>query len=239
MFNMYIIEIRNRILLILTCLSFLFFVSYINKEVILFLIIKPNINVDENFYFIATDAREILNAYLTLSTFVSFNISFYITVLHLIYFFSPALYSFELLKLNTISCLSAVSGVLSTFIFNKITLPVCWFFFLSFQSTSNSCVNIFLELKIEKYLEFYFSLYYINLFLFQFILFFFLLIDNLDNIINFFKKTRKLTYFILILIATFATPPDVLSQLIVFSILSISYEVGIIIVILKRFYLIR
>ena len=236
---MYIIEIKNRIILILTCLSFLFFVSYINKEVILFLTIKPNINVNENFYFIATDAREILNSYLTLSTFVSFNISFYLTVLHFIYFFSPALYSFELLKLNTLCYLSVVIALLSAFIFNTVTLPICWDFFLSFQSMSTHCVNIFLELKIEKYLELYYSIYYINMFLFQFILFFFLLIDNLNNIINFFKRTRKVTYFLLIITATFATPPDVLSQLLVFSFLSISYEVGIIIVILKRFCLIR
>ena len=236
MFNIYIIEIKNRLILILTCWTFLFFVSYVNKEILLFLAVKPNIDVTKNFYFIATDAREILSSYLNLSYFISFNLAFYIIVFHTISFLSPALYYSELYKFNLFFYVSVFIFLLSTLIFNKLTLPICWNFFLSFQNISLYCINIFLEVRVEKYLEMYFNIYYYNIVLLQLIFFYFICIDNLNNLTEFFKKTRKMTYFVLILIATFTTPPDVLSQVLLFSFFVAGYELGIIILIIKRFF---
>ena len=237
MFNIYLVEIKNRLILILLSWSFLFGISYLNKEILLFLTIKPNINLDENFYFIATDAVEILNSYLSLAYFISFQFSAYVIIFHSISFIYPALYKLEATNLNMLFSLSFFMWVISNLLFNLITFPVCWNFFLSFQNTSIHFVNIFLELRVEKYLEKYFQIYYLTVFLFQVLLFFFIFLNNLISIIDFVKKTRKVTYFMLIIAATLLTPPDVVSQLVVFFYLIVQYEIGIVIIILKNFFI--
>ena len=119
-------------------------------------------------------------------------------------------------------------------VFNFLTLPICWDFFVSFQGTSLNFVNIFLELRVEKYLEMYYKIYYLNIFVLQLVLVFFVFVDSLTNKIVFVKKTRKPTYFLLIIVSTCITPPDVLSQLTLFGFLFCFFEIGIIILILKR-----
>tara|TARA_B110000908_G_scaffold150661_2_gene184816 strand:+ start:1474 stop:2202 length:729 start_codon:yes stop_codon:yes gene_type:complete len=234
MFNKYFIEIKNRLILILICWSFLFFISYLNKEILLFLTVKPNLSLDEKFYFIATGVVEIFNSYLALTYFISFQCSLYIVYLHTIMFFSPALYKFEQKKINTLFLISFILWLIGNCVFNFLTLPICWDFFVSFQGTSLNFVNIFLELRVEKYLEMYYKIYYLNIFVLQLVLVFFVFVDSLTNKIVFVKKTRKPTYFLLIIVSTCITPPDVLSQLTLFGFLFCFFEIGIIILILKR-----
>lgn len=238
MFSIYFTEIKNRVVLVLVCWLFLFFVSYLHKEILLYLTVKPNINLNEKFYFIATNALEILNSYINLAYFISFQFTIYIMLFHIVSFVSPALYNLELSKLKNLISLSIFIWVMSNWVFHKLTLPVCWRFFISFQNKSMNFVNIFLELRIEKYLEMYYNIYYINIFLFQILLIFFLFLDKLPFLLTFVKKTRKIMYFLFIIVATFITPPDVLSQLFIFGFLTINYEIGIIILVLKNFWLI-
>lgn len=234
MFNKYFIEIKNRLILILICWAFLFFISYLNKEILLFLTVKPNISLNEKFYFIATGVVEIFNSYLALAYFISFQFSLYLIYFHIITFFLPALYKSEQSKLNNLFLISFILWLIGNYVFNYLTLPICWDFFVSFQSTSLNFVNIFLELRVEKYLEMYYKIYYLNIFVLQLVLVFFCFVDSLTNKILFVKKTRKATYFLLIIVATCITPPDVLSQLTLFGFLFFIFEIGIIIIILKR-----
>lgn len=235
MFSIYLIEIKNRLILILTCWLFLFFVSYLNKEIVLYLTVKPNINLNEKFYFIATNAFEILNSYLNLSYFVSLQFTIYAISFHFISFVSPGLYNFELTKIYNLSRLSFFIWLLGNYIFNQITLPICWNFFVDFQSISAYSVNIFLELKVENYLAMYYNIYYINTFLFQGVLILFIFLEKIPELTKFVKKTRKVSYFLFIIIATFLTPPDIFSQIMVFLFLMIIYEIVIIIIFLKNF----
>ena len=236
MFNIYLTEIKNRFLLILLNWGLLFFVSYSNKEVLLFLTVKTNLEVNEKFYFIATSVIEIFNSYLNLVYFVSFQCLFFFILFHFISFLFPALYSFERLKIRSWLFLSCAGWVLGSYIFDRLVLPVCWAFFLSFQNTSQYSLNIFLELSIEKYLAVYYKVYYLTIFFFQILIGFLVFVDTLTTTIKFLKKTRMLVYFFMILSATFFTPPDIFSQLAVFGVSSIIYEISMVIIVLKKVF---
>ena len=236
MFNIYLTEIKNRFLLVLLNWVFLFFVSYSNKEVLLFLTVKNNIEDNEKFYFIATSVIEIFNSYLNLAYFASFQFSFYFILFHSISFVFPALYSLERLKIRSFFFFSCVAWLVGSCIFVRLALPVCWSFFLSFQNTAPYSLNIFLELSIEKYLSVYYKVYYLTIFFFQILLGFLLFVDTLTATIKFLKKTRKLVYFLMILSATFFTPPDIFSQLALFGVFSIIYELSMVIIVLKKVF---
>jgi hypothetical protein len=60
----YILEIKNRLFLLLfTCVSTLV-ICYLYKETLIFLLVKSNIFFSNNFYFIFTNVTEIFSVYI-------------------------------------------------------------------------------------------------------------------------------------------------------------------------------
>jgi len=110
-------------------------------------------------------------------------------------------------------------------ILNIFILPYCWSFFLSFQSTIiNQAIKIHFEAKITEYIDFYISLYSLCNGSCQVFLILFLFIETRFDKINFIKNSRKIIYFILFIIATLITPPDVTSQIIIGCSFILMYE---------------
>jgi len=241
MLNKYFFEIRNRTILIIFSWVITVIFTYLNKEILLFLSIKPNLSyfTQTAFYFIATNVTDIFSVYLSFTYLISFQLTFIYIFWHIKTFLAPALYKTEREKITFFFRLSFFLWLLSLLILNKVILPFCWKFFISFQNTSTHSVNIFFEIRITEYLSLYTLTYYITIFVGQSFLLIFLLLSILKKKLLFIRNTRKIFYLIFFVIATLITPPDIISQLMLGSVFILIYEVVIVIIVIKSFNLIR
>ncbi len=231
----YFFEIRNRILL--TCFSWIvtLIISYLNKEVLLFISIKPTLFLFKNssFYFIATNLTDIFSTYIDLIYLITISLTSIFFYYQILTFFLPALYVVEIKTIKFYSLLSFILWLFGLQLLNNVILPFTWYFFSSFQNSSINGVNIFLETRINDYLSFYILLYWVLTFFSQILLLFSFVLNILEDRLEFIKNTRKFFYLIFLLIATFLTPPDIISQILVGVGFSLVYELLIIITILK------
>ena len=215
LFFNYFTEIRNRVLFIAICWISVFIVSYYYKEILLFLLVKLSVKEAElaYFYFIATSLTDIFNTYLEMSYFISFQVSLIIIIYNLLSFLSPGLFMYEYKKIIYFIKTFFVFTLLGLYVLNFQVIEYLFKFFLSFNESSSTNLEVFFEFKITEYLQFYKSIYYTAILLSQFFVLIFLFIDHTPNKTKFVLTTRKFFYLTFLLVSTMATPPDVLSQL--------------------------
>ena len=161
----YYFEIKNRFFLLLLIWLLSFIVVYFYKETLMFLL-KPNhlwhCEKKFKFYFIFTDVREILSAYITIILFLINQYCSVLTICQIFVFFSAGFYHSEYLFLKRWICLSLIFWIGSIFIFDKILLPVSFNFFLNFQDLTNTeSVQMYFESKLIEYLNYYIVFYFI------------------------------------------------------------------------------
>ena len=238
----YFEELKNRFILLLLTVISTFLVSYCYKEIILFLVVTPSYQNSanfNNFYFIFTDVIEIFNVYVKLSWFICFQSLLLYLIYHAVVFFSPALFFKEFKFLSEVSFFIFLIWIFLINLLNFLIIPLFWDFFLSFQNTKNDYViNLHFEAKLMEYLHFYFNLYYLFMsYLNIFIAMFFLFYNVIDNL-KLLKKIRKIVYFILILVSTFLSPPDVISQFMLSCFTIFIYEL-LFFILLVRIFLYR
>jgi sec-independent protein translocase protein TatC len=236
MFYNFIKELRNRFILLFLTWSSVVIVSYLYKEILIFIFVKPSLNAfqENSFYFIFTNLTDIFSTYLRLVYFLGNQILFFFFFYHLFLFIAPGLYHSEYINFTKLLCLSLTFWICSVFVLNKYLLPFSWQFFLSFQtSATQSVLSFYLEAKINEYINFYINLYYICGLNFQLFILFFIFLDHIKENLASLKVFRKFFYFSFFLIATFLTPPDVFSQVFVGLSSIIVYELTIISIILK------
>ncbi len=234
----YTVEIRNRFLSVLICWFLCAVVSYYYKETLLFLSLKTLIDNgnEHEVYFIATNVTEILLTYVKLSCLAANLASFVMAMYHLLMFLSPGLYQYEQTKLKNIITKSIVSGSLALVLVNKYIIAFCWTFFLSFQNPNDhKSVSLYFEGKICEYIEFYLLICFICVVVSQLAVCWLFYLDSVKNKVEFVHSYRKLFYVGFLIFATMATPPDVLSQLLVVVVLLVIYELTIAITFFKTF----
>lgn len=230
----YYLEIKNRFLLLLLTWISTVFVSYIYKEILLFLCLTK-VNLFYNsyviFYFIFTDVKEVFSVYIQLIFFVGNQVLFYFFSFHILSFIALGLYKFEYkyFKLLFSSCI--ILWVFSFFLLNQILLPVSWNFFLSFQSLTS--FNLHFEAKLNEYIHFYIFFYYICTFYCQIFIFLVFFLDYTNTNLDLIKKFRKFFYYLFVFFSTLVTPPDIFSQILFSFAIIILYEMLIIFSILK------
>ena len=224
----YYLEIKNRFFLLFVCWLCVTFTCYMYKEILLFLFVNfSNYIVLSALkpYFIFTNVTEIFSVYTQLIFFISNQVLFIKFCYHLLMFLSLGLYRFEYVNLKFTLKVLVLSWGLSLFLVNQILVPLSWNFFLSFQESNElKTITLFFEAKLSEYFDFYINLYYICLLNFQFFILLTLIINNLSADLSKVKSVRKIFYFIFVIFSTLTTPPDVLSQLFVSSLLIIIYE---------------
>lgn len=236
MISHFITELKNRTFLIVLSWTSVMVISYFYKEVVLFLLVKPNLSMfqQNSQYFIFTNLTDIFSTYLKLISFVGNQFFFVFLIYHLFVFIVPGLYLFEYKKYATLLKASLTLWFFSILILNNFLLPLSWKFFLSFQTSVNHSVLTFhLEAKIIEYLDLYINLYYACCLNFQLFVLLIIFLNYIKESLDLVKALRKFFYFGFFLIATFLTPPDVFSQLVVGMSTILVFEVTIIIVILK------
>lgn len=223
----YYLEIKNRCLLLsLTWLSTLL-LSYLYKEVLLFICIKPSFCCGNKilFYFIFTDIKEVFSVYVKLIFFLSNQVLMFFFVFHTLSFVSYGLYKFEYRYLKLVFYLFICFWFFSLFIFNKVLLPVSLNFFLSFQTLNSfKFLNFHYEAKLKEYLNFYIMFYYICTFYCQIFIFIFIFFDYINTNLEFIKRFRKSFYYLFVIFSTLITPPDIVSQILFSACLVSIYE---------------
>lgn len=222
----YLIEIKNRLILILIAVISTLILSYYYKDVLLFILIKPVLKNSFNlFYFIFTDVTEIFSVYIKVISFfinqifLIFLIFQTFSFLSLAFFIKEYIFFKQLLK----SCL--VIWFFSFFLAGSLLIPFSWEFFFCFQNIiSSKFISLYFEPKIIDYISFCITIYSMTIFYFQLLAILIFVIVYYNNNITFIKRYKKFYYYIFIIFATFITPPDIFSQLIIGLCLIIFYE---------------
>nr|YP_010516652.1 SecY-independent transporter protein [Haslea pseudostrearia]UXN44195.1 SecY-independent transporter protein [Haslea pseudostrearia] len=223
----YYIELKNRVFLLLLAWIATLLVSYIYKETLLFLIIRPSLNYTnvETVYFIFTDVTEIFAVYFKIIMFLGNHIIIGFSLYHLILFFYLGLYNTEYKKLSFTIKIVITFFLISILFFNKILLPTSWHFFLSFQSFSLlKSINLYFESKLNEYLTFYITSYYVCVCYCQIFVLLIFFLEHIKTQVNKIKQSRKILYYSFIIVSTLITPPDVISQLVLSLSLILIYE---------------
>jgi sec-independent protein translocase protein TatC len=225
----YFSELKNRIILLILCWLSSFCTCYSYKEILLFLFIKPSLNLTSKFnkiYFISTNITEIFNTYINLAIFISNQIVFVLLIIHFIFFIIPGLYKYEINILKKIVLIYLIFLINSIFLFYFILLPISWNFFFHFQKIlSNNQLNLYFEAKLSEYLDFFMNLNQISTLICQLFTLIFIYITSIKNYLTFIKKSKKIIFFLLFILATVITPPDIFSQMILGSFIIIVYEI--------------
>jgi sec-independent protein translocase protein TatC len=234
----YLLEIKNRFLLVLLAWIATICVSYWNKEVLLFTVVCSNFNEDSNsYYLIFTNVTEIFSSHIQLITFISFQIIIIYSSYHCFLFFTPAFFYTEYAFANFVFKLIALVWCVSSILVNFVFVPVSWKFFLSFRDIEqNSFLNLHFEAKLSEYLNFFITLCYLSIFYCTCFAVLVLFLNYVNANRRTVKKFRKINYYCFILFATIASPPDVFSQLAV-SVTTITLYELILVSVMFRFSL--
>lgn len=244
----YLLEIKNRLFILLVTYLSTIVITYYYKEVLLFLIVQPNyVNNKKStlFYFIFTDVTEIFSIYIKLLIFVSFQILIVFILYHIFVFLSPAFLQTEYKYFKMLIKIIILVWCISMFLANYIIIPLTWSFFISFQDLiTNKVFNMHFEAKLSEYLYFYISLYYLCSLYFQVFVLLFFILSYVNTNVNNIKKFRKLYYFGFVVFSTLISPPDIVSQMLISIFLIVIYEILLFVFLFKIFknnrnYLIR
>lgn len=233
----YILEIKNRILLLLFTWCTVFLMCYQYKETMLYIIIKPSFNNNifytvNKIYFITTSVTEIFNTYINIANLFSKNICLLFFLLHFILFIKKGLYQNEINIIKKIFIIYTILSFFSILLLYYIIIPLSWNFFFNFQEIGfNNQLNVYFESKLSEYLTFYKNLQKISNLLCQIFTCIYIYVNNIKNYLKIIKKYKKFIFFFLFLITTLITPPDIFSQIILGSIIISAYEIFIVIII--------
>lgn len=236
----YLIEFKNRLLLLIFNTVVVLFTVFYYKETLLLILINSCLNFDgfnEEIvsYFIFTDVTEIFSLYFNLIIFMMQMIVWFF-IYHLFTFFNPALFKVESVNVKLLIFSSFASWLISLLVVYYILVPFSWNFFLNFQTSINkNFINLHFEAKLTEYLTFYFRVHYTSVLYFQIftILIIFL---NYFNEKTYIKRYRKIYYYLFILFCTLISPPDLISQIILSVLMIIIYEFLILWFLVKKNY---
>jgi hypothetical protein len=231
----YLLEIFTRVKYSIFSFFFTFLLFYIFKDVLLVLVVYTLFSLQEDLFisfnvdhFIYTHPTELFSMYITLIFICSLFFFLPYMFWHIFDFLKQSLY----LKEKNVLSKFLISFILILFFFNFIffffIFPQIWLIFNSFNNSVY--LDLLFELKINEYLYFFFYFLFVFNFFF-FTLFLFLLVLLFLGLVNVIRW-KKLFIFCNIVFATLLSPPDVYSQILFLSILTIFFELFLFFIIL-------
>lgn len=242
----YFEEIKNRIFLILVVWLSTFIICYFYKEVLLFLIahfLNKKALDQLSFHFIFTNVTELFKVYLTLTEFLSIQVTYIYILLSIYLFFSPAFFRLEHTYLRSIARVVLLLWCISTVTLNTILVPITWDFFLSFRPIEHfaGSLDFHFEAKLSENIDFYIFLYYTSLVYLQGFALLVSLFGFVNNKICNIKKFRKIFYYFLVVFSTGISSQDIVSFLLVGTFVLSTCEFLLLVYVLKfKFnYLVR
>jgi sec-independent protein translocase protein TatC len=231
LFLQYLQEIKYRILFVSISFISLFISCYYFSTEILIIFTSPLKNVvssTDGISFIFTKMSDAFATNIQIAFLLSFVFVLPIIFINFLCYIIPGLYVYEkthILRLFFISfCCFIYINILNYY----FLIPVIWDFFLKFQILGSS--NL-IEIKFEGRINEYVTLicYFLAFFnvLFQFPILTYVLVKFSIVNLNVLKSLRKIIYFGFLILAAVLTPPDILSQVLIFIPIFIIYEVSL------------
>lgn len=241
MYYYYIIEIKNRILIAIVSWLLLIMITYYYKSTLIYLFIKPSYSTgmvnNKNIYFIYTNVSELFYTYINMIINTTIPIFFSIIIYQLILFIKPGLYKYEYRNIITYCKLLISLLVLNLNIFYLIILPISVNFFINFQELINNSqpIKFFFESKLNEYINFVSNtiLFCILISIIISIILYYIMLKS-KTYKDYINKNRKKIYFIVWLIVTVITPPDVFSQIVLGISIILIFEVYIVLIIFRH-----
>ena len=226
----YLIEIRNKFILLSITLFSTLLVCYWYKDVLLFLVTQMHLN-DVNLYFIFTDVTELFSVYFRIVLFFSIQIATWYLCYHVFSFLSTAFYFNEFKFVSFLFSSGTFFWFLSGLLSSYVLIPFGWNFFLSFQLQQ----GFYFEARICEYFNFYNNVYFLCLIYCQLFTLLFLFLANIKQNYPYIKRYRKLYYYIFLIFSTLVTPPDWISQILTALLLILVYEAILLVSIFQFF----
>ena len=233
-------ELRYRLLYCFISFILAFLVSYTYSLEFFYFLAKPLINLNlESFEYslIYTDITEAFFTYLNLSLYVSFGVSSFLFIHHIILFLISGLYITEAYFFRKIKNYIFIACFISLTITYYFVIPFVWYFFISNEtSTTISAMNIHFEGKLNEYVFILLRVFFSILCIFLIPIFLFVLVKlkliSLTNLVN----QRKFAFILIFVLGALLSPPDVISQVLLAIPLCLSYECIIFIIIFNNTY---
>lgn len=225
MFRNLIIEIKNRILILLITWVSVFSICCKYKEILFFSLLKFNITID---YFIITNITEVFLTYFKLNQLSANCFFIFYFFYHSFLFFVTGLYYIEYFFFKNLIFVGFINLVCFVLLINFVGIPLIWAFFLKSQEViSNQVIPLYFETKLQEFLFFYVSFFHwaiLNAFLFTVLTFF-------SNYVNrnlfLLKINRKIFHLCLLIIIILLTPSDIFSFILTGFVLVFIFEFSV------------
>ena len=221
-------ELRRRLIKTFIFFMLALFVAYFFAGDIYQILVEPlaQASPGEERKMIYTSLTEAFFTYLNLALFAAFFLTFPFIAAQLYLFLSPGLYQREKKTLIPFLIAAPILFILGAMMVYFIVMPLAWKFFLSFET--NTGVPIKLEAKVDQYLSLVMHLIIGFGIAFQLPIILTLLAKMGIITVDGLKKSRRFAIVIIVIVAAFMTPPDVISQLTLSAALYALYEASII-----------
>jgi sec-independent protein translocase protein TatC len=214
-------ELKHRCTYVLIMFIAAFAIGYSLSDKILELLLRPLIKLGGNTNIIYTNLTEPFFSYMKLSSYFASFCTLPFLLIQLYLFIVPGLHKREKTWIAPCLFLTPILFCIGAWIAYYWIFPVAWKFFISFE---NHNIPIKLEARVSEYLSL--SSDIIIAFGLAFQLPILLLLLNRFGLVsvNSLKQGRRFSIVVIFIIAAIITPPDVLSQVILASIMILLYE---------------
>ncbi len=227
----HLVELRNRLMIAVAAWVLAMVVCfYFAEEIYQFLStpLASSFHDGSDRRMIYTSLTEPFQVYLKLAFYGGFVFAFPVIATQLYLFLAPGLYKAEKMVLLPYLVAAPTLFFLGATLAYVYAMPVAWEFFLSFEATSSDgTLPLMLEAKISEYISLVVQFIIAFGLAFQLPVVLTLLVRVGMVKTAWLKRTRRYAVVILLIAAAILTPPDILSQLLLFIPLYVLYEISI------------